>query len=120
MFPELWQNRIRWVIRVSVLGVAGMALLIPPMILERELPLPLILIGVLLFAPFVIYLNLVTIWHWKGRYRGKHSDLWGALILLETTGWLKIVYLFRHVIPDARGRGRYTRIEAELAAENSV
>jgi len=61
----------------------------------------------LLFVPGAGYLLLVTIWHWKERYRGRHSDLWGGLILLETTGWFKLIYLFRHIIPDARGTGRY-------------
>ncbi len=68
----------------------------------------LIVLGLLFMLPFCVYLFFLTIWHWKQRYIGKHSDLWGALILVETSGWMKIVYLFRHIIPDARGRGRYT------------
>jgi len=75
--------------------------------MERTARLPLVLTGVALFVPGAIYLLLVTMWHWKERYRGKHGDLWGGLILLETTGWFKLVYLFRHIIPDARGTGRY-------------
>jgi len=70
-------------------------------------PVALVLTGMVLFVPGAIYLLLVTMWHWKERYRGKHSDLWGGLILLETTGWFKLVYLFRHIIPDARSTGRY-------------
>ena len=61
----------------------------------------------LFFAPAFIYTYVIVIWHWKDRYRGKHSDLWGALILIETSGWMKIVYLFRHLIPDIRHTGRY-------------
>ena len=57
--------------------------------------------------PAFLYTYVVVIWHWKDRYRGKHSDLWGAVILLETSGWLKLVYLFRHLIPDMRHSGRY-------------
>jgi hypothetical protein len=57
--------------------------------------------------PSLIYTFVVIIWHWKERYRGKHSDLWGALIVIETSGWFKIVYLFRHLIPDMRQSGRY-------------
>jgi hypothetical protein len=55
----------------------------------------------------LFYTYVVIIWHWKGRYRGNHTDLWGALILLETSGWMKLVYLFRHLIPDMRQTGRY-------------
>ena len=64
--------------------------------------------GILLVLPALVYTTVVIIWHWKDRYRGKHSDLWGALILIETSGWMKIVYLFRHLIPDMRHTGPYT------------
>jgi hypothetical protein len=63
--------------------------------------------GLLLFVPGFIYLYVVILLHWKDRYRGRHSDLWGVLILIETTGWMKLVYLFRHLIPDMRHSGRY-------------
>lgn len=70
----------------------------------------LIIVGVLAFVPGFIYLFMVTIWHWKSRYRGSHSDLWGALLLIEASGWFKVVYLFRHIIPDARQSGRYASV----------
>lgn len=66
-----------------------------------------LIFGVLLFLPAFVYTYVVVIWQWKERYRGKHSDLWGALILIETSGWLKLVYLFRHLVPDMRKGGRY-------------
>ena len=66
-----------------------------------------IVTGCLAIVPGFFYLFVVTIWHWKARYRGNHSDLWGALLLIETSGWFKLVYLFRHIIPDARHSGRY-------------
>jgi hypothetical protein len=50
---------------------------------------------------------VVVILHWKDRYRGRHSDLWGVLILIETSGWMKLVFIFRHIIPDIRHSGRY-------------
>jgi hypothetical protein len=75
-------------------------------------PSPLLIVtGFLLFVPGAVYLFAITMWHWKARYRGKHSDLWGVLILIETTGWFKLVYLFRHIIPDARGTGRYAALD---------
>jgi hypothetical protein len=49
--------------------------------------------------------------HWKDRYRGQHSYLWGTLILIETSGWLKLVYLFRHMVPDMLQSGRYRLTE---------
>ncbi len=60
-----------------------------------------------LIFPFIIYLNIFTIWHWKRRYRGEKSELWGAVLLIEMSGWFKIVYWFRHILPDWRSSGRY-------------
>ena len=63
----------------------------------------------LLMGPFLVYLVILIIWHWKARYRGTHSDLWGAFLVIETSGLTKLVYAFRHLIPDARQTGRYRR-----------
>ena len=69
--------------------------------------------AVLLILPAFVYTYVTVIWHWKNRYRGRHSDLWGTLILIETSGWMKIVYLFRHIIPDMRNTGRYHEESAQ-------
>ena len=63
--------------------------------------------ALLLIIPGFIYVYVLVILHWKSRYRGKHSDLWGVLILIETSGWMKLVYIFRHIVPDMRKSGRY-------------
>jgi hypothetical protein len=107
MRHEVWQSRFRWLLRLGIPSLLGLAILLPCIFMEQMAPVEVVIVGMLLFAPGAIYLLLVTMWHWKERYRGEHSDLWGALILLETTGWFKVLYLFRHIIPDARGRGRY-------------
>jgi hypothetical protein len=65
------------------------------------------LLGGIAMVPFVIHAVLVSIWHWKARYKGEHSRLWGALLVIEVSGWFKIIYLLRHFIPDARKTGRY-------------
>jgi hypothetical protein len=67
------------------------------------------MVGLFLTLPWFLYVYLMTIWHWKARYRGEHSELWGALLLIEVSGWFKIIYLLRHIVPDWRGRGRYAR-----------
>ena len=67
----------------------------------------MIVAAVVFFLPAFVYVYLMVIWHWKDRYRGKHSDLWGALILVEASGWMKLVYLLRHIVPDMGHRGRY-------------
>ncbi len=68
-----------------------------------------LVIGVLLILPFLIYSTLAIQWHWKERYRGNHSDLWGGILAIETSGWSKLIYLFRHLIPDMRQTGRYRK-----------
>jgi len=108
----MWEKRFRTLKRLGLAALAGVAILFGVMIstsLDRQPSLPLAILGVLLFLPGAVYLYVLVIWHWKSRYRGQHSDLWGALLLLETTGWFKLVYLFRHLMPDMRGSGRYVR-----------
>jgi hypothetical protein len=65
-------------------------------------------VGLVILSPCFVYGYVLTILHWKSRYRGEHSDLWGVLLLIEMSGWFKLVYLFRHMLPDMRGRGRYS------------
>jgi hypothetical protein len=64
-------------------------------------------LGAVCIVPVAFYLVVLTLWHWKSRYRGDHSNLWGAVLVLETSLLGKLVYLFRHLIPDARKSGRY-------------
>jgi hypothetical protein len=64
--------------------------------------------GILTILPLFGYLYLLPIWHWKERYRGDHSHLWGAALVIETSGWSKVAYWFRHILPDHNGRGRYS------------
>lgn len=93
-------------------GLAGLlgaaAIVIGAALKEKQFEVFLILIGVALIVPFLFHETVFTIWHWKRRYRGEHSDLWGALLVIETSGWFKIVYWFRHILPDWRGTGRYS------------
>ncbi|MGB9431538.1 MAG: hypothetical protein WBQ89_04790 [Candidatus Acidiferrum sp.] len=104
-----WAKRFESLRDLGILALFGIAPAIIGACCLTSSPIrtTLIVTGLLLGVPALIYLNLVTIWHWKSRYRGKHSDLWGALILVETSGWFKVVYLVRHIIPDARQSGRY-------------
>jgi hypothetical protein len=75
----------------------------------------LFLLAFVLLGAFLVYGSLVPIWHWKRRYQGEHSELWGALLLIETTGWFKLVYWLRHIVPDYRNKGRYCRADAPAA-----
>jgi len=70
------------------------------------------IIGLVLFIPWFIYAYVLCILHWKERYVGNHSTLWGILLLVETSGWFKIIYLLRHILADIRSSGRYKEINA--------
>jgi hypothetical protein len=59
-------------------------------------------IGGVLVLPFVAYLYILPVLHWKDGYAGAHSSLWGALLVIETSGWFKIIYWFRHLLPSYR------------------
>jgi hypothetical protein len=77
-------------------------------------------IGALLLMPLLICLCFIPLLHWKRRYRGDHSTLWGALLLFETSGWFKIVYWFRHIRPDLNNTGRYLVPRVDPVNENKV
>jgi hypothetical protein len=108
----MWEKRFRTLIWLGIPALCGLAVLLGMMVStfeDRTPSVAIAVVGALLFIPGAVYLNLLVFWHWKARYQGHHSDLWGALLILETSGWFKLVYLFRHLIPDMRGSGRYVR-----------
>jgi hypothetical protein len=105
---ELWEKRFNTVRLLGWLALAGLPLIALAIFTSDFLRIFSGVAACLLIAPGFIYIYVIVIWHWKGRYRGKHSDLWGGLILIETSGWMKLVYLFRHIIPDMRHTGRYS------------
>ncbi len=111
---ELWRRRFRWLLWLLYPAIGGVVLIGFGIFgikatgsNETKDPalVGLFFAGFVLLFPWIIYANIVTIWHWKGRYRGKHSDLWGAILLIEASGWFKLIYLFRHILPDAKGTG---------------
>jgi hypothetical protein len=70
------------------------------------------LIGVLLIVPLLGYLAILPVLHWKDGYRGNHSNLWGALLVLEASGWFKLIYWFRHLLPGYRRARRAASFSA--------
>ena len=73
--------------------------------------MPLSILGCLAAVPWFVLVVLIPIYHWKDRYVGGHNNLWGALLVIETSGWSKIIYWFRHIFPDRAGTGRYANVE---------
>jgi len=117
---EVWQKRVRWIGYLAIPALAGIILLIGALIGIAKAGgsttdggvVTLFVVGVMLMLPEIAWLNLVPFMHWAKRYRGRHSTLWLCLLVFETSGWFKLVYLFRHILPDWRGRGRYKRTPA--------
>jgi hypothetical protein len=109
-------NKFRIMVRLAKLALVAIPLLVLAAILHSHSPLSelLVALAVLSFLPCFFFMYVLTVLHWKSRYRGTHSDLWGALLLLETSGWFKLVYIFRHILPDMRGRGRYGHDDVEV------
>ena len=114
----MWRRRFRRLKWLAIFAGAGLPFLLMAVLSEhRQLTIFCAVVGILLFLPGFLYLYVLTIWHWKDRYRGKHSDLWGALLLIETSGWFKLVYIFRHLLPDALESGRYVVLESPSERE---
>ena len=102
-------NKFRILVRLANLALVAIPLAVLAAILQNHSPWPQLLIGlaILAFLPCFIFAYVLTILHWKSRYRGAHSDFWGVVLLLESSGWLKLIYIFRHIRPDMKSQGRY-------------
>ena len=88
-------------------GLAAVAGLVAVVVgLQFEIP-AIGLIGALLIVPFVFWLAFLPVLHWKDRYIGAKSGVWGGFLVFETSGWSKVIYWFRHVLPDWRRSDRY-------------
>ncbi len=106
-----WEKRFENLRLLGWLVLVGLPLVVAACVTSGATQIFCGVAGLLFVLPGFIYFYVLVILHWKDRYRGKHSDLWGVLILVETSGWMKLVYLFRHLIPDMRRTGRY-RLES--------
>ena len=106
MYP--FANKFRTLISLAKLAIVAIPLLLVALILNNLRPWAqlCLIAGVLSVLPCFLYVYVLTILHWKARYRGQHSDLWGVLLLLEASGWFKLIYFFRHILPDMRHGGR--------------
>ena len=104
---ERWLDRFALLKAFGWFMLAGLVLLLLAVCSAGNIQKITAVLGALLCIPAFCYGYVLVIWHWKDRYRGNHSDLWGAIILIETSGWMKIVYFFRHMLPDMCHSGRY-------------
>lgn len=89
--------------RFAIMAIVGIGFFV----VSDALDMKIVAWGGILIVPLIFWLLIVPLLHWKDRYIGTKSTLWGALLLLETSGWFKIAYWFRHIIPDWKKSGRY-------------
>ena len=83
----MWRQRFKRLGWLAIFAAASVPLFLVAVLSERQqVTIFCAVAGLVLFLPGFLYLYLLTIWHWKDRYKGKHSDLWGALLLIETSG----------------------------------
>ena len=77
-----FEPKWRWLKRFCISGLVGAALLIFGAGLELA---PLVGAGVLCLLPLLFWLFFVPILHWKDRYIGNRSNIWGAFLVFETS-----------------------------------
>ena len=106
------ENKFKIFKKLFKIALVGAPFVIAAFYIQNETAkLTCTVIGIITVVPFFIFAYVLTLFHWKSRYRGSHSDLWGVLLLIETSGWFKLVYLFRHILPDINGSGRYAPMQ---------
>jgi hypothetical protein len=98
---DRWENRFRRIRFLGWVALVGVPFLLGLWFTKDFAQTFCGVAALLLILPGFVYVYVMTILQWKDRYRGRQSDLWGTLILIETSGWMKLVYLFRHLIPDS-------------------
>ena len=99
-----FEPKWRWLRRFSFAALAGIALIILGAV--ADLPL-LIGLGAASLVPLLFWLVFIPVIHWKDRYIGHNSATWGAFLAFETSGWSKLFYWLRHILPDWQRTGRY-------------
>jgi hypothetical protein len=108
---DKWEKRFERLRLLGWLALAGLPFIAAAFLTSEFVRTFCGVAAFLLILPGFIYVYVIVILHWKDRYRGTHTDLWGVLILIETSGWMKLVYLFRHILPYMNHSGRY-RLES--------
>ncbi|HEY0334082.1 MAG TPA: hypothetical protein VGC74_10280 [Stenotrophomonas sp.] len=101
---EWFKPKLLWLKRLALAAVVGLLVATSGVATDLD---ALIVVGALPVVPLSIWLALIPVLHWKDRYVGGNSGTWGAFLAFETSGWSKIIYWFRHVLPDWRSSGRY-------------
>jgi hypothetical protein len=101
---EWFKPKWLWLRRFALLAAVGIIVMIAGFLIDI---VPLAVLAGLLIVPLVFWLAFIPILHWKERYIGGTSNVWGAFLVFETSSWSKLFYWFIHVMPDWRQSGQY-------------
>jgi hypothetical protein len=103
-FEPKWKTLKRFCkLRLIGLAFAGVAMFIP----EGDTRTAAVFFSLTMLMPLLFCQCFVPVLHWRERYKGERINLWGAFLVFETSGWSKLVYWFRHILPDSNRSGRY-------------
>ena len=102
-------NKYRILVRLAVLALASVpALAVAAAFHDRPtLSQASLFVAGFCGLPCVLYGYVLTILHWKSRYQGENSDLWGILLIIQSSGLFQLIYFIRHILPDMRGHGSH-------------
>ncbi len=93
-----------WLKRFALVALAGVLLICAG--LFTKIPASAA-VGIVLLMPLIFWLAFIPVLHWKDRYIGGSSTVWGAFLVFETSSWSKLFYWFIHVRPDWKQSGQY-------------
>ena len=101
---EWFESKWRWLRRLALVALIGVAAMV---IGAATDVVPLAIVGGISIIPLIFWVAFIPILHWKERYIGARSTVWGAFLVFETSSWSKLFYWFFHVLPDWRRSGQY-------------
>lgn len=104
---EWFESKWRWLKRFALLALVGTAAVVIGVATEL---VALAALGGLSWIPLMFWVAFIPILHWKERYAGHNSTMWGAFLVFEASSWSKLFYWFVHVLPDWRRSGRYADV----------
>ena len=109
---DWFAEKFSWLKKSFIAFLIGIPFLIVGLLIQNDWAMTLLMIPFFIgFVWLLAALCFIPIIHWKDRYAGQKSNLWGFFLVFETSGWSKILYWFMHVLPDKKAQGPYTDLE---------
>ena len=105
MTRDVWfSGKFRLLKRFGIVAIIGLVFCFFGAYFEQPI---LAVVGMLCIMPALFWVLFIPVLHWRERYLGERANVWGAFLVFETSSWSKLIYWFRHILPDYRMQGRY-------------